>query len=88
MNERDSVSIYQGLSNAGFEITSKDWLSGYQKTYEKSREDWKQSIIDKSVKENMNVVMAYFATPLSSFRLEIRFQIVQKRMELTQRSLF
>lgn len=63
VNERDSVSIYQGLSNAGFEITSKDWLSGYQKTYEKSREDWKQSIIDKSVKENMNVVMAYFATP-------------------------
>ena len=55
VNERDSVSIYQGLSNAGFEITSKDWLSGYQKTYEKSREDWKQSIIDKSVKENMNV---------------------------------
>lgn len=63
VNERDSVSIYQGLSNAGFEITSKDWLFGYQKTYEKSREDWKQSIIDKSVKENMNVVMAYFATP-------------------------
>ena len=41
VNERDSVSIYQGLSNAGFEITSKDWLSVYQKTYEKSREDWK-----------------------------------------------
>ena len=31
VNERDSVSIYQGLSNAGFEITSKDWLSVYQK---------------------------------------------------------
>lgn len=63
VNERDNVNIYQGLLNAGFEITSKRWLDSYQKVYEKSREDWKQCIIEKSKKEGMNIVFSYFSTP-------------------------
>ena len=26
VNERETVSIYQGMKNAGFEITTEDWI--------------------------------------------------------------
>lgn len=36
VNERYSVNIYAGLKNAGFEITSGEWLSDYQKDYDET----------------------------------------------------
>ena len=36
VNERYSVNIYDGLKNAGFEITSKAWLESYQKSYDET----------------------------------------------------
>lgn len=63
VNERDSVNIYQGLLNAGFDVTSKVWLDSYQEVYKKSREDWMQRIIEKSKKENINIILSYFSTP-------------------------
>lgn len=44
VNEREVVSIYQGLLNAGVEITSRDWVEDFQKIYKKSREDWREEI--------------------------------------------
>lgn len=33
VNERESVSIYQGLVDAGFTVTTKDWIDEYEKSY-------------------------------------------------------
>lgn len=46
VNERDCVSIWQGLANAGYEITSGDWLVSYDKLYTQARLDWRKEILD------------------------------------------
>ncbi len=48
VNERESVSIFQGLRNAGFVITSEDWIADYEKRYQQAREDWKRGILDEA----------------------------------------
>lgn len=48
VNEREVVSIYQGLLNAGIEITSRDWVEDFQNIYKKSREDWKDEIFKEA----------------------------------------
>lgn len=47
VNNRYVVSIYEGLENAGYEITSADWLNSYEADYTKAREDWKAEIFRK-----------------------------------------
>ena len=44
VNARDSVSIRQGLENAGYRITSGAWLDSYEEIYRQAREDWKNII--------------------------------------------
>ena len=44
VNEREVVSIYQGLLNAGMEVTSREWVEDFKDVYKKSREDWKAEI--------------------------------------------
>ena len=48
VNERECVSIWQGLKNAGYEITSEDWIRSYDRIYEKARQDWKEDIVRRS----------------------------------------
>lgn len=52
VNEREVVSIYQGLLNAGVEVTSKDWVEDFEKIYKKSREDWKNRIFKEAEGRN------------------------------------
>lgn len=40
VNERHSVSIYEGLKNRGFEITTKSWLFACEKKYKKGEEEF------------------------------------------------
>lgn len=44
VNEREVVSIYQGLLNAGMEVTSREWIEDFKDIYKKSREDWREGI--------------------------------------------
>lgn len=44
VNEREVVSIYQGLLNAGMEVTSREWVEDFKDIYKKSREDWREGI--------------------------------------------
>lgn len=47
VNARDSVTICQGLINAGFRVTTQDWITDYNKAYEQARLDWKESILSR-----------------------------------------
>ena len=66
VNNRYNVNIYDGLKNAGFEITSGDWLDGYDSGYMQARESWKAEIFRKLKEEcNGNFFEAYSTTPFS-----------------------
>lgn len=66
VNNRYNVNIYDGLKNARFEITSGDWLDGYDSGYMQARESWKAEIFRKLKEEcNGNFFEAYSTTPFS-----------------------
>lgn len=52
VNEREVVSIYQGLVNAGFDVTSQAWIEEFEETYRKSREDWRDAIFAEAEGKN------------------------------------
>ena len=52
VNEREVVSVYQGMVNAGFEVTSRAWVGDFETVYKKSREDWRDSIFRESEGHN------------------------------------
>ena len=47
VNERESVSIYQGLKDAGYMITTEEWIHDYDLCYTKARENWRDGILEK-----------------------------------------
>lgn len=66
VNNRYNVNIYDGLKNAGYEITSAEWLEGYDRGYLAARESWKSEIFRKLTEEcNGNFFEAYSTTPFS-----------------------
>ncbi|MFR5117135.1 MAG: glycoside hydrolase family 3 C-terminal domain-containing protein [Eubacterium sp.] len=66
VNNRYNVNIYDGLKNAGYEITSVEWLDGYDSCYIQARESWKLEIFRKLTEEcNGNFFEAYSTTPFS-----------------------
>ena len=48
VNERESVNLLCGLENAGFTVTTKAWIEDYDRTYEETRNAWKQAILTES----------------------------------------
>lgn len=64
VNERHSVSIYEGLENAGFQITTKAWLEDYDNRYREARLCWKKEIEEKA--NSMGFFGAYASTPFRS----------------------
>ncbi len=48
VNERESISIYQGMKEAGFVITNQDWISDYDAQYADARNAWRDMILEKS----------------------------------------
>lgn len=66
VNERDSVTIFQGLEQAGFEITTKSWLEEYTEEYKEARLAWKNMILEKAAgTEGMEFFYAYSENPFS-----------------------
>lgn len=63
VNERESVTIEQGLRNAGYEIATERWLNDYDERYEKSRLCWKEKIESVSDGTMAGFVQAYLKTP-------------------------
>ena len=44
VNSRYFVNVEQGLTDAGFTVTTKDWLDAYDRTYEQARIQFKEDI--------------------------------------------
>lgn len=63
VNERDCVTIRQGMEQAGFDITSGEWLDSYQDIYTRARQTWKDDILKKIEQFNGNFFAAYSTTP-------------------------
>ena len=66
VNNRYNINIYEGLKNAGYEVTSGDWLDSYDSCYVQARENWKAEIFRKLKEEcNGNFFESYSTTPFS-----------------------
>ena len=68
VNERYSVSIYEGLKRAGLSVTTEAWIAAYDRRYDQARAAWKQSILDKvhGSAQEMDFFSAYSTTPFST----------------------
>ncbi len=76
VNERDCVNIYQGLLNAGYEITSKEWLESYDRVFVQARLDWREEIFRKMSEFDNNFFRAYSA---AQFRMPCGAPIDMKK---------
>lgn len=66
VNERESVSIYEGMKAAGYVITTENWIRDYDERYEKARIEWRDYILEKSKGMEDNTVdffNVYATTP-------------------------
>ncbi len=63
VNERDCVSIYQGMVNAGYEVTSEAWLEDYENLYARARLKWKNAVLRKARIHRWGFFRAYSRTP-------------------------
>lgn len=65
VNEREKVSICQGMKNAGFQITTEDWINSYDKIYDQARQDWKKDILSRTGEgaNTMDFFSVYSTTP-------------------------
>ena len=62
VNQRESVSIYQGLKNAGYDIATEEWIAAYDAEYEKKRIEWKDSIWAEIDRTGKGVFDVYVST--------------------------
>lgn len=62
VNERYSVSIYEGMKNAGFVIADEDWINGFEQCCEQAKQVRRQTVIEK-VKNGSPFFDAYASTP-------------------------
>ena len=67
VNERENVSVFQGMKNAGFHVTNEAWIESYEKIYDKARQDWKNDILSRTGKgaDTMDFFAVYSTTPFT-----------------------
>lgn len=66
VNARETVSIADGLEQAGFSLTTKQWLSSYRHIYDQERIRWREAVwkkADASTDQTMGFFDAYTSTP-------------------------
>lgn len=64
VNSRESISIYQGLKDAGAVIANEGWIVDYQRRYLDARNAWKKKVL-ADAKQVENPFDAYAANPFS-----------------------
>ncbi len=68
VNERYSVSICQGLKDAGYPITTESWIEDYDEEFKNARNEWKNAIwteTDKTEGGALNMFYVYSSMPFS-----------------------
>lgn len=60
VNARETVSVYQGLLDAGFRITTEKWLEEYREIYRQARRKWRDEIWEKAEKDSSGGDFAFF----------------------------
>lgn len=77
MNERETVTIFQGLKNAGFEITTEDWIEDYDRQYQAARYAWRDEIEEKASKLEDQVSGFFNIYSTTKFRMPAGAAITQ-----------
>lgn len=62
VNNRENISIFRGIREAGAAVTSGDWLKDYDRRYGDAREKWKEKILEDALHVE-NPFDAYAANP-------------------------
>lgn len=50
VNNRKTVSIYEGLKAAGVPVVSKSWLEEYESCYHATRGNWKEKVLEETAR--------------------------------------
>lgn len=85
VNERYSVSIYEGMKQAGFQITTGNWIGDFAERYAAAREAWKAAIWSDADREDMNCLMHMHGISLKCRQEDCRR--LMKRRERTRLSM-
>lgn len=64
VNNRDNISIYQGMKETGASLVSENWLKDYDECYMKARNEWKAKILEEA-KHVENPFDAYAVNPFA-----------------------
>ena len=62
VNERHSITVLEGMENAGFEITTKKWIDDYQSLYHEGENVFKKNKYKTVLKNPMSFMMDYPGT--------------------------
>lgn len=83
VNERESISIYQGMKEAGFTITNEDWIHAFEKEYETKRIEWRNFILEKSKDTQGKGASEFFAIYTSNpFRMPYGSAVTKTEAEI------
>ena len=58
VNERHSVTVYEGMKEAGFEITTKRWLNGFEMSYVREEELYHKNKLKNIITGKMSAMSA------------------------------
>lgn len=73
VNSRYFTTVEEGLLEAGFEITTKDWLDAYDAVYAEAYEKFRQTIKQRAKQNHTNVIMEGMGAvmPQPEYNLEL-----------------
>ena len=54
VNEREDVSILEGLRNAGIRVVNEKWISDFDREYEEKRKEWRDWLLSASLEAEAN----------------------------------
>ena len=64
VNNRESISVYRGVKDAGAAVVNEDWIRDYEKRWKEAREKWKEKILEDA-RHVENPFDAYAANPFA-----------------------
>ena len=64
VNSRYSVSVEQGLENAGFTITTKNWMHAYEAMYARARKEFISQTKEEAKKKKLNPAIYGMGRPM------------------------